>query len=191
MTELLDSGELRLVGYIVAAAAAIGVGGRERRSVAKVDRDLWPTFWFLSALLLLAMGVARAVDLGDIISDVGRERAESSGWYESRRWFQAATVGTVATIWGISVVVAIWRVPERRRRYLPAAIVMFTLVCFASVRIVSLRHIDALLYNRDLSGVRVVAVAELALLATTITTMFWFPFTRRRRHLRIIDARSP
>lgn len=63
----------------------------------------------------------------------------------------------------MSVVVAIWRVPERRRRYLPAAIVVSSLICFAAIRMVSLHYVDALLYNHPIVGVRIGSIVELGL----------------------------
>ena len=74
--------------------------------------------------------------------------------------------------------VAVWRVPERRRRYLPAALVVFTLVCFAGIRIISLHQVDTLLYNRPIRGVRIVAIVELTGVALTILATYWHPFAR-------------
>lgn len=180
MTELLDSGGLRLAGYFAAAVASIVAGQTDRRLQSNhVDDGRWPTFWFVGSVLLVAMGVARAGDLADIISEAGRDGARSGDWYEIRRSFQVVIVGTISAIWSLSVLVAIWRVPERRRRYLPAAIALSTLPVFAAIRIVSLHHIDAVLYRHDLAGVRLVAIAELTLLVAAVTTMFWFPFVDR------------
>ena len=184
MIQLLDSGGLRLAGYLISAVAAIVAGCRERRSPSRDERHLWPAFWFITALMLASMGIARAADIAGILSDLGRDQAVSGGWYETRRQFQALIVGGMTAAWSITVAVAIWRVPERRRRYPPAAIAVFSLVCFAAVRVVSLHQVDALLYNRDLAGVRLVAATELLLLAITALSMFWFPFVMRH------DARS-
>lgn len=177
MTELLDSPELRLVLYVVAAIAALLAWARERDDLATRDSGVrWPRFWLLSAALLAAMGVARAVDLGDVISDLGRDRAVSDGWYDTRLLLQVAVVGAMATVWGLSVLGGLWGVLERRGRYMPAAAMLVSLVCFAAVRVVSLHHVDALLYRRDLLGLRFVSLIELSLLAATIASMHWFPF---------------
>ncbi len=141
----------------------------------------WQSFWLLGAALLAFMGIAQLVDLGGIISDAGRDQARSRNWYGIRRSYQAAAVGAVAVIWGVGVLVSIWRVPERRRRYLPAAVLIFTLVCFGAIRVVSLHQVDTLLYRRSIEGVRVVALAEMALLMATVVSTVWFPFVRERR----------
>jgi len=179
MAKLLDSDALRVVGYFLAAAAAMVAGERERRARAVDDAGEWQIFWYLGAVLLGLMGLAQVVDLGGIIADAGRDQARSRSWYGIRRSYQAVAVGLVAVAWGAGVLVSIWRVPERRRRYLPTAILLFTVMCFAAIRVVSLHQIDTLLYRRSIEGVRIVALAELALLTAVAVSTIWFPFVRR------------
>ncbi|MGH9133653.1 MAG: hypothetical protein ACRDZZ_06930 [Ilumatobacteraceae bacterium] len=174
-----DSNWLRVLGYGIAAAASLHAGLRERRRQSLAPgRDLWPAFWYLTAALLAVMAVGRAADIGGLVSEFGRREARAEGWYEVRREYQAAAVASVTAVWLIAVVVAIWRVPERRRRYLPVALVMFTLVCFAGVRIISLHHVDTLLYRRGVGGVRFVAIVELTGIALAILATYWYPFAR-------------
>lgn len=188
MAELLDSNALRVLGYVFASIVCVLVGWLERRHARDGRRDLWPTFWFLSAGLLLVLAMGR-VGLGNLLSDLGRRTAREEGWYQTRRGLQAAVVGSVAAIWGVAVIVAIWRVPERRRRYLPAVVVLSGLVCFAAVRLVSLHHIDTLLYRRDIGGVRIVAVLETIgiglFLLTVLVSQRQAPLTERD------DAEAP
>jgi hypothetical protein len=179
MAGTLDAGWLRVVGYFVAALACVIAGVIEQRRTPR-GPELWPAFWFSTAVVLTLMGFARAGDVGGFIAGVGREQAEEHGWYDVRRSYQAAAVGTVASIWAIFVVAAVWRVPERRRRYLPAALVVVTIICFAAARMISLHQVDSLLYRRDVSGVRFVAVIELGLLGLMLLTIA-VPLARRRR----------
>jgi hypothetical protein len=175
----LDSNWLRVAAYGVAAAACLHAGLRERRRrPIAPSRDIWPPFWIITAVLLAVMALGRAAEIGDLISEFGRREAREEGWYEIRREYQAAAVATVGAIWLVAVVVAVWRVPERRRRYLPAALVVFSLVCFAGIRVISLHQVDTLLYNRPIRGVRIVAIVELTGTALTVLTTYWYPFTR-------------
>ena len=119
----------------------------------------------VTSLLLFGLAVARALDAPELITGLGRSEARSTGVYEGRRAFQAAVVVAIGLTWCVSVAVAVWRVPERRRRYLPAVIVTIALVAFAAVRVVSLHHIDQILYNRPIHGIRVVVFIELGMLA--------------------------
>lgn len=149
----------------------IGLAERRRNSVQ--GPRLWPTFWFSTGGLLLAMAVGRASNISSLLADLGREQARSGGWYDVRRSLQAWVIAAVAAVWAVTVVVAIWRVPERRRRYLPTAIVVFTLVCFVGIRLISLHQVDALLHDRDLGGVTVGAVIEVGLLMLVIAVIAW------------------
>lgn len=163
--DLLDSGWLRVGGYAAAAALAALWGRRERVGLASRDVDWWPTYWMMSALLLVIMGASRAGGLGDLVGEFGREQARSGGWYETRRAAQAIAVVGVSLAWLAGVIVAIWRVPPRRRRYLPHVVALSTVLAFAAIRIVSLHQIDTVLYRRDIGGVRIVAITELTLLS--------------------------
>lgn len=144
------------------AAVCVAVGCREVVSVRRQHvAVLWPTFWFTTAILLAVMAFGQASDVGDLIADVGRREALSNDWYESRRSTQTIIVAVVAALWAITALVAIWRVPERRRRYLPMALIVFSLVCFGAIRVVSLHQIDGLLYRRHIGELQIGRFVEL------------------------------
>lgn len=180
MIDAIDAAGGRIVGYFVLAALACSAGLADRRRVA-AGADLWPMFWWLTALVLLAMGGSRLLEIDDLVADFGRAEARDAGWYDQRRGLQALVVASIAGVWGVATLLAIWRVPERRRRYLPAAILTGGLLCYAAVRMVSLHHIDALLYNRTLFGARFVAWFEWVGLAVTGLSTVWFPFASSDR----------
>jgi len=164
MLTILESGTLRSMGYVVLGALAAVAGWRERSSPDRDRLQLWPLYWWLTSALLIAVGVAHLGGLGDYLVGLGREQARSAGWYDARRKFQAAGVLIFSWAWFMTVLLAIWRVPPRRRRYLPSAIAVGTLLAFVAVRAVSLHQIDSLLYRRDVFGVRIVGIVESALL---------------------------
>lgn len=175
--ELLDTDVLRSLAYGLAGALALVWYGRETRTGVP---EHWPRYWLLSAAMLLTMGMTRLGGFGDLVSELGREQVRSSGWYEGRRVLQAGIVAVVTGVWLVSVLVAILRVPPRRRRYLPHAVVVSAVVAFAFVRLVSLHQIDSLLYRRDVAGARVVAVVEVLLLACVVpATFIWARFPGR------------
>lgn len=178
ISDVVDSGMLRAVGYLLAGTLAVVRYWWERRVPPPRPIASWPPYWLVSALLLYFVGVSRATDLTGAIADLGRAQARSDGWYDARRTAQAVAVLIVATVWAVGVVVAIWRVPPRRRRYLPSVISISTLMAFGAVRLVSLHHIDTILYHRELGDVRYVAFIELALLAATSATIVLAPRLR-------------
>ena len=171
MSDLLDSSTTRVVVYAIAALLAVWWGIREQRALSRRQVDWWPRYWFISALLLAVLAVARASALGDVLGDLGRDQARSSGWYDARRTVQAVAVVSVAAVWAVGVFAAILRVPPRRRRYLPHVVALSAIIAFAAVRLVSLHHVDALLYRRDIASVRVVAILELALVGGSVALM--------------------
>lgn len=173
----LDSNSIRVAGYVAVALLMLAARARERRRVGRAD-GVWPIFWVVTCVFLLAMGLGRAIEAGDLLSSIGREAAEGRGWYTSRRPVQAAVIGGVGVAWFVVVIVALWRTPERRRRYLPVGIAVVTLAAFAAVRVVSLHPIDSLLYRTDISGVRVATLTELSLLLAAALATLWCPPAR-------------
>jgi hypothetical protein len=151
--------------YGIVAVLTLSLGRAEAASErVSAASHLWPRFWIGTALLLLVRAVGRAGDSGHLLGELGRRQARSQGWYEDRRLVQAPIVGLIAATWGVGVLAAIWRVPERRRRYLPAFVVTFSLACFGGIMLISLHQVDAVLLRRDVAGVHVGVVIELALL---------------------------
>jgi hypothetical protein len=164
MADLLDSNALRVVAYGLVALLSVWWGVRER---TVHNTDWLPFYWFMSAAVLVAIGVGRASAFGDLLGEIGREQARSSGWYDTRRTAQAGFVIGVTIFWLLSVILTVLRVPPRRRRYLPHVILLSAIIAFATIRLVSLHQIDTVLYRRDLAGVRIVALGELGLLGVT------------------------
>ena len=138
MVDLIDSNAFRVVVYLLVALLSLWWGVRERRWVATHAVDWWPFYWFMSAALLTAMGIA-----GPAHSETSSARSVAN------RPAQAG--GTT-----------------RDARYLPHVILLSTILAFAAIRLVSLHQVDTVLYRRDVAGVRIVALVELGLLAATV-----------------------
>ncbi len=161
-----------MTAYVIAAAVSFLAAIREARR-RRQQPWLWPTFWVMSGVLFLALAGARAANLADLATEIGRNEARAHDWYDERRGVQTIAVGMVGAVWLIVVAVALWRIPARRRRYLPAALTTFTLMCFIAARLVSLHQVDAVLYRREIAGVQIGNAAEFTLLLLTVVlTMF-------------------
>jgi hypothetical protein len=185
---LLNSDGLRALAYLVAGICCVIAGIREVRR----KRDypaLWPAFWFVTAVFFFAIVAARETDVIDLMTRLGRETAIAQGWYDHRRKYQTMVIAAITGVWFITVVISLWRVPARRRRYLPEAIVVFSLLAFGGVRAVSLHQVDAVLYRRPIHGVKIDAILELAGVALAIALTFWQP--RRDRHRRPTPRPAP
>jgi hypothetical protein len=175
VSSTLDSEPVRIGAYLLVTVATLAMWlyerslRRHRASAVEPRQDpLWPLFWMWSTLLIAALAWARVLDLGDLFADMGRRRFRDLGLYDVRRTFQAVAVAAIMATWLVTSVVMIWRVPARRRRYLPSALFEFTLMCYIGVRALSLHQIDSLLYRHQFHGVRYVTVFELVLLAACL-----------------------
>lgn len=182
----MDSNELRILGYVGLVVLAVLARLRERTR-ATADDGAWPEFWWMTIVFLAVMAIGRAGDIGGLIGELGREQAVESGWYDGRRRVQAGVVGGVGVIWFFAVLIALWRTPERRRRYLPMGIVVATIGAFAAVRVVSLHQVDAVLYRRHIGPVRIGTIAEWCLLTAAALTTCWVPRGNRTPILHTAD----
>jgi hypothetical protein len=169
-----DTNLLRVGGYLVVAALCFMALRHENPDSA----GSWPPFWIVTGGLFVVMAIGRAGDVAEIVTDAMRDRAVEGGWYESRRRFQGLIVAALGLTWFILVITACWRVPARRRMYLPMIVVVLTIGFYAAVRIVSLHQIDGLLHRRGVLGVRYGTIVELALLFLAAACTMW---TARRR----------
>lgn len=177
MLHWADNNWMRIVGYIVVAALSLAAGAREDPD----DSVTWRPFWPMTAAVLLTMAVGRAGGIAEWIADQFRDEAHAAGWYDARRPVQGAVVLSVGGAWAISVLTACWRIPERRRRYLPMVVAVLTLSAYVAVRMVSLHQIDGLLYRRDVLDLRVGALAEyLLVIGTGLCTLTSTRKARRR-----------
>jgi hypothetical protein len=160
----MGSEAVRIGAYLATAGICVWAWRRELPYKTLDRAAIWPLLWLLTAVLLVSFGLARAIGAPELITEFGRAEAREAGAYDSRRGFQAAAVVGIAAAWMLAVFVAVWRIPERRRRYLPTLIIVMAIVAFAAIRVISLHHLDQVLYNRPLFGVRGVIFVELGLL---------------------------
>jgi hypothetical protein len=175
MIEILDADTTRVGAYVAAAGASMWVAWKEHRRSDGAGSDWWLAYWLVSGGVLTLLGLALAVDVAELVRDLGRTGARSDGWYGARSTYQVAALAALVFVWlsaSTVVLIALWRVRVRRRRYLPHAVAMVTLMAFVAIRLVSLHEVDALLYGRALAGARWGVLAELALIGTTVLLSF-------------------
>jgi hypothetical protein len=142
----LDSDAFLVGMYFVAALACLLVGCYER--FARREGPSWPTFWFVSAAVVGAVGFARAEKLGAVISRAGTARARAEGWYAGRHHLQVDVLALLSLTWGLVVAVAMWRTRPSHRHCLPVAIAVLSLLSFLALRLVSLHEVDRVLDHR-------------------------------------------
>lgn len=147
------------MGWITVAAYAVAVllcYLCQRQSPPGLARRFW---WGL-ALLMLALGINKQLDLQTWLTEVGRDLALQQGWYPHRRVVQAVFI---AAIGGCGLGVGVWL--ARRLRDLDtfarrAGYGLVVLGVFVMVRAASFHHVDMLL-GFSWNSIAVNAVLEL------------------------------
>jgi hypothetical protein len=163
-------GWLTVALYLAAAISC----WRSGRKVALNDRRCSNErrAWRSIAILFLALGINKQLDLQTALTEVGRVSAHLQGWYELRRSVQIAFIGLVAMT---CVIVAITLLIWMRRAPIPTwlALMGTTLVLgFVLIRAASFHHVDLFIGSRIL-GLRWNWVIEMGGISLVLLASQW------------------
>ena len=190
-------GWVTVVAYLAAAwlcyRAAVTVGGGLGDAGASTRRER--ILWSLFAGALLLLGLNKQLDLHSALTEALRVVSRDQGWYESRREYQAAFVGILASVAALGVVgltAFTWRMSRSIKL---AGLGLGVLAAFVLVRAASFHHADQLLGSRVL-GLKASWILELAGIAVAALGASWPPTSlsqssRPRRTRRGSSRRSP
>ena len=147
-----------VAAYFVGAAMALVAA---RSAVQRRER----LFWIGCSLLLTLLGLNKQLDLQSLITNVGRELAHEEGWFEQRRFVQAAFI----LAFGGGALVAIVGLFAWLRRSAGtvklAAIGIVLLFAFVVIRAASFHHMDGWV-TTNVGGLRTGWWLELAGIVT-------------------------
>lgn len=133
--------------------------GRARSQRVPADARL-RTLWIACAIVMLALGINKQLDLQTALGELGRGMAHAEGWYEIRRPVQLAFILAVLAVgvWGLR---ALFLLAAGQRGGVNQVLwgAVF-LACFVAVRASSFHHVDEML-GWTWSGVRLNAFLEL------------------------------
>ncbi len=117
-------------------------------------------FWLLMALIMLALGLNKQLDLQTWFTEVGRDMALEHGWYARRRLVQVVFIVwlVLAALMLRTKLLQLVRGMDRHAR--AAAMGLLLLGVFVVVRAASFHHVDVLL-GLSLEGLPVNAALEL------------------------------
>ncbi|WP_448563041.1 hypothetical protein [Trichothermofontia sp.] len=116
--------------------------------------------WGSIALILIALGINKQLDLQSWLTIAGKELAQKQGWYNHRRWVQLLFIlGIMGTLtFGVRKVQPI--LTRQRRSAFFGLIGLGFLSSFVVIRAASFHHVDRLI-GLSLGGIRMNWVLEL------------------------------
>lgn len=124
--------------YMLAAALCLRAGFRDWRAAR---------LWLAFSVLLILFGIAKPLQLQELITSIGRQWAIGDGWYAGRKDFQETLVFLVPFA-AIMLVAFVQVLVRRQSPQLRTTAITFVLLCgFIGVRTTSFHDIDSLLYT--------------------------------------------
>ena len=146
---------------------AAALSARAARQAETGGRD--STFWRITAMLLVLLGINELLDLQTLLTLVGREHARANGWYEDRRSVQyifVLALGVVAVLAGVAMLRLIGRTHASVRLALAG---LLFIGLFVLLRAASFHHLNEILgrgapeFNwgtiQEMAGILIVTVA--------------------------------
>lgn len=106
--------------------------------------------WTFLALLFLALGINKQLDLQTALTEIGRALAHAQGWYERRFAFQVAFIAIGTVICAAALVMIAVRYRRAHRAVILALVGTALLVLFVVIRASSFHHIDRFIGERVL-----------------------------------------
>jgi len=177
IAEIVDSrwqpgiGDPTLLGWGTVAAYAVTLvlcvmASQTPRIRMTGEGGLWASL----ALLMLALGINKQLDLQTWFTQVARDLAISQGWYAERRTYQGAFILAAALGGLVAVGLLGWLAVRRRWSLLPLAGAGF-LGSYVVVRAASFHHVDQII-NLGVSGARLSSVIEIVGIAVIGVSAF-------------------
>ncbi|MHB1559855.1 MAG: hypothetical protein ACYC61_20595 [Isosphaeraceae bacterium] len=173
-------GWVTVIVYLLASAACARAALREpmadgtRRPPSRPSR-----FWLALAVLLLALGINKQLDLQSLATQIGRDVIRAWGLYSARRELQVGFILAVVLVCAGTLGWFFWAARATlERRWLAVLGTMFILG-FVVVRAASFHHVDAFIGSRlggakwnwilELGGIAIVGAAAVRALLSPPT----------------------
>jgi len=175
-------GDPTMIGWVTVAAYFICAllcfaAARKRQYVVikRQDVDSNPRlFWLLLALLLIALGFNKQLDLQSLFTQIGRDIAMQQGWYEDRAVVQTLFIVALGLLGMMFLVLTIVLLRHCNSKVKLALIGCVFLFLFILTRATSFHKVDQLLgvsfaetkvnWILELGGTGIIVVAALAVL---------------------------
>jgi hypothetical protein len=134
---------------------------RAARHAEQVGAVRERTFWQITVLALVLLGVNELLDLQTLFTLMARAHAKAHGWYEHRRVVQYAFIMALAAVAGLAGIAVLWFTRQTHIAVRLAQIGLTFIVAFVLLRAASFHHVDLIL-GRGLAGVSLGSLQEIA-----------------------------
>ena len=163
-------GWLTVVLYLVTAYLCWQVATRVR-ATEELNRSE-ALVWSAIAVLFLALGINKQLDLQSLLTEIARVLAHSQGWYEQRHIVQLAFVALVGAVCmsGAAILLVLLR-----RAAPPAWLALFgtaTVLAFVTIRAASFHHVDRFI-GETLLGLRWNWILEIGGILIVLAAARW------------------
>lgn len=153
-------GWLTVAAYFAAAVLCAVTARTLRARLAPRELARQHLVWWATALLLVALGINKELDLQSWFTAVGRAIARRDGWIDRRRTVQAVFIAAFVTASLAATAAAAWRIRRSWREYGPLLLGLGCTLTFIVVRAASFHHFETFL-DRRVAGARLNWVFEL------------------------------
>ena len=143
--------------YLLAAILCAQAARRAAQLGAVRER----TFWLITALALVLLGINELLDLQTLLTMAARSHARAHDWYEHRRAVQCAFVTALAGAAGLAGIAVLWFTRRTHSAVRLAQIGLTFIVAFILLRAASFHHVDLIL-GRGLADVTLGSLQEIA-----------------------------
>lgn len=180
-----QSGDPTVVAWVVFAAYLLAALACHRAARGEAQRPVTPVpergrwilgpagYWRALAILLVALGLNKQLDLQTLLTEIGRRIALTGGWYESRRPMQRVFVFVLMSVAALALIVGARSAAGGGRGRRMAFLGVMALTAFVMLRASSIHHVRldswigegpagrALRWGLELGGIGSIGIAAL------------------------------
>ncbi len=147
-------GWVTVVAYVLASIGCALAALREPMADgARRLRSRPSRFWMTLAVLMLALGINKQLDLQTLVTQIGRDVIRAWGLYSSRRELQIGFILVVGVVCAGALGWFFWAARATLRSRWPAVLGMLFILGFVVVRAASFHSVDVFIGSR-LGGAR-------------------------------------
>jgi hypothetical protein len=147
-------GDPSVIGWVTVALYLIAAGAcamAARRAMHDARGGM--RFWATVAVMMLALGINKQLDLQSLFTQLLRDDALRYGWFAERRTLQLAFIIGLATVSPIIAFLIVRRFPMLRRNMRAAVVGVCLIYTYVLIRAASFHHVDRFI-NTTIFGVR-------------------------------------